>query len=133
MPSPNYEDRVVLFFTAKIKNVGKSTAVIKMLKITPTFFYESPDTGCKIIPDLESVSNYNQESEPILAGAEEEYVDSIMLSLKCEVKPSWDFNVEATINYGDVATGHTYSQRVSKRIEILPAEEKKKREKRLNL
>lgn len=133
MPFRDYEDRVILFFTAKVKNVGKSTAVVRRTEITPTFFRESPGTGCKIIPEIDRITNYNQEKEPILAGAEEEYVGDIQLTLACEQKSSWDFKVEALIDYGDVATGHTYSQTLSKRIEVSPAEEKMKREKRLKL
>jgi hypothetical protein len=125
LSAENYVARVYLFFTARVKNLGKSTAVVSKSEVKPEFFDSSK--RCRII------KNYDEEApsnggEPILSGGEATYTGAIALSLPCEEKPSWDFGLDIKLEYVDAGSGKAYSQQFDKIVKVSPIEERTKRE-----
>src|SRR6266446_1889696 len=125
MMQEGYMNHVGLFFTATLKNVGKSTAIIRKSTVTPTLSY--PDDKCQIVKE-ESVSKQSDTGEPILIGNEEKYVGIINLTFQCEERKLWSIGVDVDMEYVDAGSGQSYSQQFHKGVDISSAQEKKKRE-----
>lgn len=115
---PNqHEDYFPLYLNIlpTVKNVGKSTAIVKEFKISPSFYFGN---GCK------SVGQGHQESidfmNPLLSGAEVSHIYVFDLMPECRKEQRWYLETEININYVNAGSGVEYTQILRPSFEVEP-------------
>lgn len=105
-PDKDEQERLLyLLIVVKLKNLGKSTAHIQGLSLTPQIWFG--ENGCEIIQP----GSYNiQDLNFILPGMEGIFSYQIQLTKNCRTVEFWPTETFIAFDYLDKASGITYRQ-----------------------
>lgn len=110
-----------LFIVSKIKNLGRSTAIIEKVDVRPVL----GPVGC----GSSSFRPYGgRDDRAILANMEGRFSVGVTLTKECEQLQSLSFYVFLTLEYVDAGSGIKYNQHLEEHLDVSTDEQRKRRE-----
>jgi hypothetical protein len=103
--SVSAKDKTIIWFTIKLKNSGRVTAMVDQHRVQPFLLFQTDD--CKV-DDAEFM--LSPQGLEILSGSEESVMCRIAIAGLCEQRPSLSFGLRMVIRYTEAGSGKQYVQ-----------------------